>query len=175
MPDLPRGDIKIVLRPRGWLHVSEVTCFELSRAIAAAAQIPANEASEDVVCLNLQHNIVVVSTSKREHADRYVAVGRIDIRGTAHERLQTTGLVTNASPQQQQQWRRKWPPQSLPIKDTIRGQHRLRPPPLGSPRKRWAGPTGLPSLEPATLNSHSSQPLNSQANPQKDSSEVDRA
>lgn len=85
MPDLPRGDIKIVLRPRGGLHVSEVTRVELSRAIAAAAQIPANEASEDVVCLNLQQNIVVVSTSKREDGDRYAAVGRIDIRGTAHE------------------------------------------------------------------------------------------
>ncbi|KAH7981810.1 hypothetical protein HPB52_001165 [Rhipicephalus sanguineus] len=85
MPDLPRGDIKIVLRPRGGLHVSDVTRVELSRAIAAAAQIPANEANEDVVCLNLQQNIVVVSTSKREHADRYAAVGRIDIRGTAHE------------------------------------------------------------------------------------------
>ncbi|KAH7949275.1 hypothetical protein HPB49_006938 [Dermacentor silvarum] len=67
LPDLPRGDIKIVLRPRGGLHIL------------------ANETSEDVVCLNLQHNIVVVSTSKREHTDRYAAVGRIDIRGTAHE------------------------------------------------------------------------------------------
>ncbi|KAH7959490.1 hypothetical protein HPB49_011459 [Dermacentor silvarum] len=85
MPDLPRGDIKIVLRPRGGLHVSEVTRVELSRAIAAAAQTPANEASEDVVCLHLQQNIVVVSTFKREHADRYAAVGRIEIRGTAHE------------------------------------------------------------------------------------------
>ncbi|KAL1482333.1 hypothetical protein MTO96_033873 [Rhipicephalus appendiculatus] len=85
MPELPRGDIKIVLRPRGGLHVSDVTRVELSRAIAAAAEIPANEANEDVVCLNLQQNIVVVSTPKREHADRYAAVGRIDIRGTAHE------------------------------------------------------------------------------------------
>ncbi|KAK8766095.1 hypothetical protein V5799_007125 [Amblyomma americanum] len=85
MPDLPRGDIKIVLRPRGGLHLSDVTRVELSRTIAAAAQIPANEASEDVMCPNLHQNIVVVSTSKREHADRYAAVGRIDIRGTAHE------------------------------------------------------------------------------------------
>ncbi|KAK8770938.1 hypothetical protein V5799_025816 [Amblyomma americanum] len=85
MPDLPRGDIKIVLLPRGGLHLSDVTRVELNRTIAAAAQIPANEASEDVVCPNLQQNIVVVSTSKREHADRYAAVGRIDIRGTAHE------------------------------------------------------------------------------------------
>lgn len=85
MQDLPCGDIKIVLRPRGGLRVSDVTCVELSCAIAAAAQIPANEASEDVVCLNLQQNIFVVSTPKRDHTNRYAAMGRIDIRGTAHE------------------------------------------------------------------------------------------
>lgn len=65
MPELPRGDIKIVLRLRGGLRLSDVTRVELSRTLAAAAQIPANEANDDVVCLNLQQNIVVVSTSKR--------------------------------------------------------------------------------------------------------------
>ncbi|KAH7931823.1 hypothetical protein HPB51_029671 [Rhipicephalus microplus] len=48
-------------------------------------RIPANEANEDVVCLNVQQNIVVVSTSKIEYADRYAAVGTIDIRGMAHK------------------------------------------------------------------------------------------
>ncbi|KAH9383666.1 hypothetical protein HPB48_025418 [Haemaphysalis longicornis] len=85
MPDLPREDTKIIVRPRGGLRVSDVTRVELSRALTAAAQIPAIESRKDVVCLNAQQNIMVVSTSKRENADRYAAVERIDVRGTTHE------------------------------------------------------------------------------------------
>ncbi|KAH9377405.1 hypothetical protein HPB48_008587 [Haemaphysalis longicornis] len=85
MPDLPREDMKIIVRPRGGLRVSDVTRVELSRALTAAAQIPAIDSRKDVVCLNAQQNIVVVSTSKRENADRYAAVERIDVRGTTHE------------------------------------------------------------------------------------------
>ncbi|KAH7969449.1 hypothetical protein HPB52_018293 [Rhipicephalus sanguineus] len=85
MPHLPRGDIKIVMRPRDGLRISDVTSVEISRAIMAAAQVDVIAAREDVICLNHQQNIVVVSTSKREHADRYAMVERIDIRGTSHE------------------------------------------------------------------------------------------
>ncbi|KAH9383194.1 hypothetical protein HPB48_024020 [Haemaphysalis longicornis] len=82
---LPRGDMKIVVRPRGGLCVSEVTRVELSRALAAAAQVAAKEAREDVVCPNGHQNILVISTPRRENADRYAAVERIDVRGTAYE------------------------------------------------------------------------------------------
>ncbi|KAH7985846.1 hypothetical protein HPB52_025369 [Rhipicephalus sanguineus] len=74
MPHLPRGDIKIAMRPRDGLRISDVTSVEVSRAITAAAQVDAIAAREDVICLNHQQNIVVVSTSKREHADRYAMV-----------------------------------------------------------------------------------------------------
>ncbi|KAH9383922.1 hypothetical protein HPB48_025843 [Haemaphysalis longicornis] len=37
IPELPEDDIKIVMRPRGGLEGSEVSLFEISRAIAAAA------------------------------------------------------------------------------------------------------------------------------------------
>ncbi|KAH9371345.1 hypothetical protein HPB48_010068 [Haemaphysalis longicornis] len=77
--------MKMVMRPRGGFRVSDVTRVERSRAIAAVAQITANEASEDFVRMNLQQNIVLMSTSKSEHANQYAAVGRIDIRGTAHK------------------------------------------------------------------------------------------
>ncbi|KAH9373093.1 hypothetical protein HPB48_012974 [Haemaphysalis longicornis] len=85
MPDLPRADIKIILRPRGGLRVSEVSRVEISRAIAAAAQVAASDLKEDVICLNNQQNIIVASTPSRENADKYAAVTSIDIRGTAHE------------------------------------------------------------------------------------------
>ncbi|KAH9372684.1 hypothetical protein HPB48_007789 [Haemaphysalis longicornis] len=64
MPDLPHEDMKIIVRPRGGLRVSDVTRVELSRALTAAAQIPAIESRKDVVCLNAQQTIVVVSTSR---------------------------------------------------------------------------------------------------------------
>ncbi|KAH9375509.1 hypothetical protein HPB48_009405 [Haemaphysalis longicornis] len=85
MPELPRGVRKIVVRPRGGLFVSEVTRVELSRALAAAAQVAENEAREDVVCPNGHQNILVISTPRRENADRYAVVERIDVRGTAYE------------------------------------------------------------------------------------------
>ncbi|KAL1416430.1 hypothetical protein MTO96_000712 [Rhipicephalus appendiculatus] len=85
MPQLPRGDMKIIMRPRDRLRISDVTSVEISRAVTAAAQVEAIAARDDVICLNHQQNIIVVSTSKREHADRYATVDRIDIRGTSHE------------------------------------------------------------------------------------------
>lgn len=85
MPDLPRRDMKIVMRPRGGLRVCDVARVEISLALTAAAQVDAIAAREDVICLNHQQNVIVVSTSKREHADGYAMVERIDIRGTSHE------------------------------------------------------------------------------------------
>ncbi|XP_075544054.1 uncharacterized protein LOC142578560 [Dermacentor variabilis] len=85
MPDLPREDVKIVMRPRGGLQVSDVARVEISRAITGAAQVDGIAAREDIICPNHQQNIIVVSTSKREHADKYAMVKRMDIRGTAHE------------------------------------------------------------------------------------------
>lgn len=85
MPDLPRDDIKIVMRPRGGLQVCEVSRVEISRAIAAAAQVGGVEAKDDVVCPNRLQNIVIVSTPKRENADKYALVERIVIDGNSHE------------------------------------------------------------------------------------------
>lgn len=84
LPDLPRDDTKIIMRPRGGLRVSEVSRPEVSRAITTAAQVSATEARDDVICLNNQQNIIIVSTPVRERADKYAAVQCIDIRGTSH-------------------------------------------------------------------------------------------
>lgn len=85
MPDLPCDDIKIVMRPRGGLQVCEVSRVEISRAITAAAQVGGVAAKDDVVCPNRQQNIVIVSTPKRENADKYALVERIVIDGTSHD------------------------------------------------------------------------------------------
>ncbi|KAH9372504.1 hypothetical protein HPB48_017820 [Haemaphysalis longicornis] len=65
MPDLPCQHMKIVMRPRGGLRVSDVARVEISRAITAADQVDAIAAREDIICPNRQQNIIIVSTSKR--------------------------------------------------------------------------------------------------------------
>ncbi|KAH9383515.1 hypothetical protein HPB48_025087 [Haemaphysalis longicornis] len=69
MPELPRDDMKIVVRPRG----------------GALPQVAAEEAREDVICPNGHKNFLVISTPQRDKADRYAVVERIDVRGTAYE------------------------------------------------------------------------------------------
>ncbi|KAH9378713.1 hypothetical protein HPB48_006097 [Haemaphysalis longicornis] len=85
MPDLPRDAINIVMRPRGGLQVFEVSRVEISRAITAAAKVGGVAAKDDVVCPNRQQNIVIVSTPKRENADKYALVERLAIDRTSHE------------------------------------------------------------------------------------------
>ncbi|KAH7957241.1 hypothetical protein HPB52_016469 [Rhipicephalus sanguineus] len=51
----------------------------------AAAQVDVIAAREDVILPKPPTEHRSVSTSKREHADRYAMVERIDIRGTSHE------------------------------------------------------------------------------------------
>lgn len=85
MPELPKEHIKIIMRPRGGLDVSEVSRFEVSRAIAVAANIGGEKAKNDVICPNKQQNIVIVSTPKRENADRYAVVRKLTIYGVEHD------------------------------------------------------------------------------------------
>lgn len=85
MPASPTQDIKIVMRPRGGLNIGEVSKFENSRAIVAAANVSGEDVTQDVICPNRQQNIVAVSTQKRENADRYSVVRSLTINGMAHE------------------------------------------------------------------------------------------
>lgn len=85
MPALPREDTKIVVRPRGGLNISKVGHVEVGRAIYAAAGVSKEERIRDVICPNYQQNIVIISTSKRENANRYVRVTQIVVQGNKHE------------------------------------------------------------------------------------------
>lgn len=85
MPELPKEDIKVIMRPRGGLDVSVVSRFEISRAITVAADVSREEAKRDVICPNKQQNIVIVSTPKKENADRYAAVSKLTVYGAAHD------------------------------------------------------------------------------------------
>ncbi|CAN7994647.1 unnamed protein product [Ixodes pacificus] len=54
MPVLPGQDIKIAMRPRGGLNIGEVSRFEISRAIVAAANVSGEDVTQDVICPNKQ-------------------------------------------------------------------------------------------------------------------------
>ncbi|KAH7940635.1 hypothetical protein HPB49_002666 [Dermacentor silvarum] len=52
MPHLPRGDYKIVIRPREGLKISEHGIVHLIAAVRDAAGIPRDESEENIVCPN---------------------------------------------------------------------------------------------------------------------------
>ncbi|KAL1431996.1 hypothetical protein MTO96_013666 [Rhipicephalus appendiculatus] len=85
MPSLPRDDIKIVIRPRGGLNISKIGAATVADAILAAAGISQEDLCHDTLCPNLQQNIMVASTPKRENASRYVRMRQILISGKVHE------------------------------------------------------------------------------------------
>ncbi|KAL1484350.1 hypothetical protein MTO96_050047 [Rhipicephalus appendiculatus] len=85
MPSLPRDDIKIVIRPRGGLNISNIGAATVADAILAAAGISQEDLCHDTLCPNLQQNIMVASTPKRENASRYVRMRQILISGKVHE------------------------------------------------------------------------------------------
>ncbi|KAH7962186.1 hypothetical protein HPB52_014870 [Rhipicephalus sanguineus] len=85
MPPLPKDDAKIIIRPRGGLDVSKVGATNVGRAIMAAAGVTEAHAGADVICPNLQQNIIVVSTPDRDNAARYTRIKSIVVMGKEHE------------------------------------------------------------------------------------------
>ncbi|KAH7944960.1 hypothetical protein HPB49_002856 [Dermacentor silvarum] len=85
MPQLPRGDYKIIIRPRGGLRVADHGAARLATSIYHAAEIPREAQDEDTICTNCQQNIIVVSTPIEAHADKYQKISRIKIGNQAFE------------------------------------------------------------------------------------------
>ncbi|KAH8040588.1 hypothetical protein HPB51_011416 [Rhipicephalus microplus] len=74
MPFVPRGEYKIVVRPRGGLLVGKVMMPELVRAVASAAKVNSEEIQRDTVCPNLAKNIIVISTPEQARVSQYASV-----------------------------------------------------------------------------------------------------
>ncbi|KAL1441318.1 hypothetical protein MTO96_008730 [Rhipicephalus appendiculatus] len=85
MPQLPTEDIKIVIRPKGALHIAKIGSPVVTAPILQAVNLTDEESLEDTVCPNTQQNIVVVSTPHPDHADRYVRIRSIQVNGVTHE------------------------------------------------------------------------------------------
>ncbi|KAH7966467.1 hypothetical protein HPB49_016555 [Dermacentor silvarum] len=85
MPHLPRGDYKIVIRLCGGLKISEHGIVHITAAVQDAAGTSRDERSEDIVCPNNYQNILIVSTSDQEHANKYQEVARVKIQDKFYE------------------------------------------------------------------------------------------
>ncbi|KAL1422817.1 hypothetical protein MTO96_021677 [Rhipicephalus appendiculatus] len=89
MPQLPK-DFKIIIRPKGGLDIAKTSPTVVADAILLAAGLRAEDQDSNAICPNLQQNIVVASTPKREHADKYVRIKQIKHTTSAHTRLHPT-------------------------------------------------------------------------------------
>ncbi|KAH7964906.1 hypothetical protein HPB49_002468 [Dermacentor silvarum] len=85
MPPLPTEDIKIVIRPKGALHIAKIGSPVVTAAILQAGKLTDEESLEDTVRPNAQQNIVVVSTPHSDHADRHARISSIQVNGVTHE------------------------------------------------------------------------------------------
>ncbi|KAL1440279.1 hypothetical protein MTO96_001219 [Rhipicephalus appendiculatus] len=85
MPQLPKDDIRIIIRPRGGLNIARVGPTIVADAISASAGISPMEQHADTLCPNSKQNILVASTPKREIANRYVRVKEVWIADKTYE------------------------------------------------------------------------------------------
>ncbi|KAH7950114.1 hypothetical protein HPB49_019761 [Dermacentor silvarum] len=85
MPHLPKGDYKIVIRPSGGHKISERGIVHLTAAVEDAAGILRDERQEDFVRPNNYQNILIVSTSDEERANKYQEVARVKIQDKFYE------------------------------------------------------------------------------------------
>ncbi|KAH7977681.1 hypothetical protein HPB49_003168 [Dermacentor silvarum] len=83
LPQLPRGDLKVVVRPRGSFDVSKETPRRLFTAICAATKIPLQEAlAQDQVRLHPANNTFTISTPVEARARTYAQITSITIGTT---------------------------------------------------------------------------------------------
>ncbi|KAH8021151.1 hypothetical protein HPB51_012546 [Rhipicephalus microplus] len=70
MPQQPKNDIRIIIRPRGGLNIAWVGPRTIAEAISTSAGISPSEEQADTLCPNIKQNFLVASTPKRENANR---------------------------------------------------------------------------------------------------------
>ncbi|KAH9366935.1 hypothetical protein HPB48_021286 [Haemaphysalis longicornis] len=84
-PDLPKEDIKIILRPRHGLDVARTSQVLLRDCIMTAANIDPTEAEEDTVRTNNDKNIIVISSPSIERAEAYNNITTLKIKEHDHQ------------------------------------------------------------------------------------------
>lgn len=84
MPEMPREETKIIIRPRGGLNVACSEATAIMPAVVAAAQISKEEARMGTICPNPAQNIIVISTPSEQRAERYNRMRNFTVGETAH-------------------------------------------------------------------------------------------
>ncbi|KAH7981571.1 hypothetical protein HPB49_025555 [Dermacentor silvarum] len=79
MPHLPVDDYRIIIRPRGRLHLTEHGKDRIYHSVRRAANVERTADEEDNLYLNQKQNIIVLSTPSKERAKTYVAITSLSI------------------------------------------------------------------------------------------------
>ncbi|KAL1474250.1 hypothetical protein MTO96_038128 [Rhipicephalus appendiculatus] len=85
MPQLPKDDLRVIVRPRNGLDMRHVSQIKFAFALAKAADLGKEEIAEDVVCPNFMQNIAVVSTPKEKNARAYASISSVAIGSVEYE------------------------------------------------------------------------------------------
>ncbi|KAH7959725.1 hypothetical protein HPB49_013315 [Dermacentor silvarum] len=85
MPPMPKEHAKITIRPRGGLNIAKTGPTVMGKTVVEAAGLTPTQMSSDIICPNIQSNIMVASTLDRENASRYTRIRAIHGDGRMFE------------------------------------------------------------------------------------------
>ncbi|KAH7973736.1 hypothetical protein HPB49_004595 [Dermacentor silvarum] len=97
MPHLPVDDYRIIIRPRGGLNVTEHGTDRIYHSVRRAANVERTADEEDNLCLNQKQNIIVLSTTSKERAKKYVAITSLSIGSKEYEACAYRAAPENTS------------------------------------------------------------------------------
>ncbi|KAH7938042.1 hypothetical protein HPB49_019448 [Dermacentor silvarum] len=97
VPNLPKEDYKIFMRPRGGFKVTDYGLDCLGSCVHNAAGIPRGESEGDIVRLNYKQNILVVSTPSDGRAAKYRHITSLKIGDQEFEASAYEAAPENAS------------------------------------------------------------------------------
>ncbi|CAN7990224.1 unnamed protein product, partial [Ixodes pacificus] len=83
-PELPKEDVKIILRPRNGLELRRCSQAVLKDGVRCAANINTEDAEEDTLRINPLRNVLVISTPSLNRAALYGKIDKIMIGDQAH-------------------------------------------------------------------------------------------
>ncbi|KAH7932517.1 hypothetical protein HPB51_029251 [Rhipicephalus microplus] len=84
LPLSPRSHIRVIVRPKRGLNLKKVSLILVAQALETAAKLSLEETLQDIICLNITQNIVVVSTPASRNVRAYAALRLIRIGSTEY-------------------------------------------------------------------------------------------
>lgn len=77
LPNLPKEDYRVIVRPRGGFSVSNYKLDRIYYCLRNAAGVGRETAEEDSICINSTQNIIVLSTPSEDRARKYGAINKL--------------------------------------------------------------------------------------------------